>query len=228
MRSITAIVRGRVSTRFATKTWIRTDAPVITGNIMIPTRNDLVRIIEPNSVDATIQIFRRLARKCRLLCKIRRGDPYEDVVQRRPRDLKMRDSRTGHQGLQQPLGIAGPSHFLVVALVGELFDSRDALKGVYPVVGLNPNRVKSVGGLDFSEGAIENFLSFEDHENAIAEPLGDRHVMGREDDCRSRLLEVEDRVFEHFRIGRGRALENGSSRIKSCGLLKTAAMNCTF
>ena len=32
---------------------------MITGRSKIPIKNDLVRIAEPNSVDATIQIFRR-------------------------------------------------------------------------------------------------------------------------------------------------------------------------
>ena len=83
MPSMTAIVRGRVSTRWAMKSWIKTDNPVSTGRNTIPRMNDFVRTAEPNSVDATTQIFRKSACNRGLLYRVWRGDPHEDVVQRR-------------------------------------------------------------------------------------------------------------------------------------------------
>ena len=54
---MTTNFRGLVSTRSATNSWSRIDAPMITGSRSRPMMNDLVRIAEPNSVVATTQIL---------------------------------------------------------------------------------------------------------------------------------------------------------------------------
>src|SRR5271165_5499918 len=128
----------------------------MTGKNMIPNRNDLVRTIEPNSVDATIQIFRRSVCKFRLLYVLGCGDPNEDVVQRRAGDLEVGDPGTGHQGFEQPLVVADPFHFLDVAVVGDFLDSRDALERGCSLVSLDPNGVEAVKRLDLVEGAIQD------------------------------------------------------------------------
>src|SRR5262249_9476420 len=121
---------------------------------------------------------------------------------RRPRDFKVCHSCPGYQDLQQSLRIARTSDFLVVALIGELFDSGKSLERAHAVLSRQSDGVEAVVRLDFIESAVQNFLPSEYHEDAIAEPLGNAHVMGRQNDRDSGFLEVEDCIFENFRIDR--------------------------
>ena len=65
----------------------------------------------------------------------------------------------------------------------------------------------AVDRLDLVERAVEDLLALEDHEDPVAEPLGDGHVVGREDDRRPRLLELEHRVLEDLGVDRVEARE---------------------
>ena len=131
-----------------------------------------------------------------------RGDPDEDVVQRRPRDLELEDPRPGHEGGEQVLGIAPPPHLLEVPVVVDLLDPVQAVEGVHAGLGPQPDRVVAVDRLDLVERAVEDLAAPEDHEDPVAQPLGDRHVVRREDDGRPGLPQVEHRVLEDLGIDR--------------------------
>src|SRR5262249_8001360 len=137
---MTATVRVLVSARWTTNNCSPIDARIITGRSNNPMRNDLVRIDDPNSVDATTQIFRGSGRMGEGLrggrgLGLGRRDPDEDVVERGARDFKMGDARPADQGLEQRLRIAAPPDLLEVPLIVDLLDAVQALEGVDPGVG---------------------------------------------------------------------------------------------
>ena len=119
--------RGRVSTRSATKTWIRIDAPMMIGSSSRPMMNDLVRIADPNSVEATTQILRRI--RTAWGDGLLRGGPGRGRRSgRRCRAATGGRSRSGRSAsgptsaCEQVLRVSAPAHFLEVALVVDLDD----------------------------------------------------------------------------------------------------------
>ena len=169
--------------------------------------NALVRIDEPNSVVATTQILREIRTHgtrppARSVFGVRRGDPDEDIVERRPGDLevviRVRDIRAASRSCGSPR--QRTSWKFPWSLISSMPSSPS--RASHPGLGPQPDRVVAVGRLDLVERAVEDLSALEDHEDPVAQPLGDRHVVRREDHRGPRLLEVEHRVLEDLGVDR--------------------------
>ncbi len=97
-----------------------------------------------------------------------------------------------------------------------------------PGVSAQPDRVEAVARLDRVERAVEDLPPLEDHEDPVAQPLGHRHVVRREDDRRAVPLQFQDGRSLSTSVFTGSSPENGSSRITSSGPVSTVAMNWIF
>ena len=69
-------------------------------------------------------------------------------------------------------------------------------------LGPQPDRVMAVGRLDLVERAVEDLAAAEDHEDPVAQSLGDRHVVRGEDHGRPGLPQVEHRILDDLGIDR--------------------------
>src|SRR5258708_1808749 len=127
-----------------------------TGSITIPRMNALLRMALRYSVTAILRILGIID-----FLGFRAGDANENVVQRRPRNFEQVNARSGGKRLQQFLGIAGVTHFLVLPQVANTCHARKVLQMVASASASDPqsNRVLAVRGLNRCQRAVENFPS---------------------------------------------------------------------
>src|SRR5687767_8334189 len=91
----------------------------------------------------------------------RPGDPDEDVVQRRLRELEMVDRRPLGERDEKRLRIAVQAHVLIVAVVGQRFDPGQSGQRGSALAALDPHGVLSVLRLDLFQRAVEHLMAAE-------------------------------------------------------------------
>jgi hypothetical protein len=171
-----------VSTRADSRRWATLPKAMLSGQRSMLTRNAWERTSARASAWATATILstaitRHLrARRGRARRCARRGRAAK------ARHLEQLDRGARHQRLQERLGIAAQPHLLHIAVVDDPFDTGQTIERGAPAAGAQADGVGAVLRLDLGERAVEHLAAAEDHEQAIAQPLGRAHVVRREDD----------------------------------------------
>ena len=141
----------------------------------------------------------------------------------------MLDPRAAQQFPENRLriGLRFHAQFGVAAVVVHLDHAGQIFECTVAVARAHADRVLAVLGLDRFQSAVEHLPAAADHENRVAHPLGDVHVVRGEDHRGAAAMQRNNRVLEHFHIQR---IEpgKGSSSTSSLGRATTAEMNCTF
>ena len=170
-------------------------------------RNDLVRIDEPNSVDATTQILREVRTHGRWTSG--EGRLISGAAIRTKMSCSDGRATSNWRIRVRPISAASrswgsPRHRTSWRFPWSLISSMpvEPVEGVRARLGPQPDRVVAVGRLDLVERAVEHLAAPEDHEDPVAEPLGDRHVVRGEDHGRPGLPQVEHRVLEDLGVDR--------------------------
>src|SRR5262249_3495061 len=190
LRSTTTKGRSFVSTFSRVNFWTPNPMAMMIGMSARPTRNALDRVSVVNSDTATMRalFFIGLRHDGRGQRGLRRGRPRdadEDIVQRRPCDFEVVHRAARRELLEEALGIAVQPNFLQLAVVVDGLHTGQPLKRGDAAGRTDAHRVEAVLRLNLLERAVENLLPAEDHEDAIAHPLGGSHVVGAEDDRRA-------------------------------------------
>ena len=137
------------------------------------------------------------------------GDADEDVVQRRPGDLEVLDARPRHQRRQQRLRVPAQPHLLQLPVVVDRWSPPAARRSIAAPPSTRTRTVSAaVGRLDLVERPVEHLLPLEDHEDAVAHPLGHVHVVRAEDEwsCPARRTS-STASLQHFGVDRVEAGE---------------------
>ena len=101
---------------------------------------------------------------------------------------------------QQPLRVAAEADLLQVAVIVHIEDSVQIVESCHARVGAHPDRVITVNRLDLVDRAVKHLSALEDHEDAVAQPFGDRHVVRRENHRRPITPKIENGVLEDLGI----------------------------
>jgi hypothetical protein len=97
----------------------------------------------------------------------------------------MKHAHAGSKRRQQRLRVAGEAELVHRARPGHRRYAGEGGQKPRRAVHTHANRVGAVGRLDLVERPVEHFLPAKDHEDAVAHPLGNRHVVGAEDNGRA-------------------------------------------
>src|SRR4051794_25650856 len=118
---------------------------IISGMLNRPMRNALVRTAARYSRRAMRRTLRTMHLRGR-----RAGDPDEDILQRRPRQLEQSDLAPIHQGREHGLrvGAAVQAQLMVTAEVGDLIDAGQPVERRAVAGQPDADGVLAVGVLD--------------------------------------------------------------------------------